>query len=145
MNLEALVEQLPTLRAEANRWREQEAESRRKAEGYEEIVRGVENLVGAPGAASTASSPKPEVVNNSEGSPTGIAAVRRVILEQPERIWRARDLHSVLEQRQWISPGAQVPLRGTEAAINRLMHAGELERTQPGYYRATEQIKRAED
>lgn len=146
MNLETLVEQLPTIRAEAKRWREQEAEARRKAEGYEEIIRGLENVIGAPPVVE-ASAPEPEVVKdtNGTGSLRGIGAVRKVMLEHPERAWAARDIHTVMESRQWISPKAQHPLRGTEAAINRLMHRGEIEKVRPGRYRVTDQMRRDED
>lgn len=145
MNLESLAQQLPHLRAEAKRWREQEVEAARKAEGYEAIIHGVENVIGAPPAVAGASAP--EVVTELSGTPghRGIGAVRRVMLEHPTRTWKAKEIHAELERRGWISPGAGHPLRGTEAAINRLWKRGELDRVDAGRYRVTDQIRRDED
>jgi len=142
MNLESLVQQLPNLRAEAKRWREQETEAARKAEGYEEIIRGVENVIGTPAAVAVANAPVPEVAIE-DGAPSlrGIGAVRRAVLEHPGRIWKAKEIHAELERRGWISPGAGHPLRGTEAAINRLWKRGELDRVDAGRYRATDQMR----
>ena len=142
MDLDSLTQQLPHLRAEAKRLREEEAEAARKAEGYEAIIRGVESVIGAPAAEARTTAPASEaVIANGEG-PRGIAAVRLVMLEHPDRIWKARDIHAQLEQRGWISPGAQHPLRGTEAAVNRLWKRGEIDRVDAGRYRATETMRR---
>ena len=144
MDMESLAQQLPHLRAEATRWREQEAEAARKAEGYEAIIRGVESVIDAPPAVATAIAPAPEIVAESNGTPgpRGIAAVRRVMLEHPARIWRAKEIHAELERNGWISAVAQHPLRGTEAAINRLWKRGEVDRVGAGRYRATESMRR---
>lgn len=144
MDMESLTQQLPALRAESKRWREQEAEAARKAEGFEAIIRGVENVIGAPAAEAVASASSPaEVVADSKGDgPRGIAAVRLIMLQHPDRIWKARDIHAQLEQRGWISPAAQHPQRGTEAAINRLWKRGEVDRVGAGRYRATESMRR---
>jgi hypothetical protein len=73
--------------------------------------------------------------------PRGIGAVRRVISEEPDRPWKAGEVHDELVKRGWISEAAQFPQRGTEAAINRLWHGGELERVDRGRYRATPKMK----
>ena len=88
--------------------------------------------------------PEPARVGSDNGEMLrGIAAVRTVMQENPERVWKAREVHDVLEQRGWISPGAQHPMRGTEAAINRLIKRGELDRIRPGRYRVTAAMKRS--
>lgn len=147
MDMEALSSQLPELRKEAARLREQENTARQKAENIERIIEGIEGL-GAPSRATEmpaeVSAPQPTLAELNGSGPRGIAAVRRVVLEGRERVWKARDVHAVLEQRGWLSSGAKHPLRGTEAAINRLVHRGELERTRPGRYRATDRMKEDE-
>jgi hypothetical protein len=150
MDIEALVGQLPSLKKEAATWRQREEDARRKAESIERIIEGVEGLSGPAvpneslpvlGTKNQAVAPEPD----DDTWPRGIAAVRRVMLEEPEKIWRARDVHTQLEQRGWLSAKARHPLRGTEAAISRLMQRGELERLRPGRYRVTEQMRRPTD
>jgi hypothetical protein len=67
--------------------------------------------------------------------PTGIAAIRAVLREQPEREWRARHVHKILVERGWVS-GAKSGVVLTENALNRMWRkTGELERVRPGWYR----------
>jgi hypothetical protein len=66
---------------------------------------------------------------------TGIAAVRAVLQEEPQREWRPRDVHGILRERGWVS-GAKSGVALTESALNRLWRqTGEVERPQPGRYR----------
>jgi succinoglycan biosynthesis transport protein ExoP len=109
---------------------------------FERIFDGLERrreeaaTVLAPSAPAAANGSPPTA---STGRLVGIAAVRAVMREQPDRAWNARDVHSVLEERRWLSPTAQRPLRGTEAAINRLMKRGELIKISPGRYKLADQ------
>ncbi|MFN8224593.1 MAG: hypothetical protein U0R50_15245 [Gaiellales bacterium] len=66
----------------------------------------------------------------------GISAIREVIAEEPERVWTAADVHARLQERGWISPTARYTRQGIEAAISRLVRAGELDRIARGRYRA---------
>lgn len=134
MDLDVLTTQLPALEAELVEWRRREQEAGSRADNLERIIEGIKGL--APEAVIET----PPASENGT-SLRGIAAIRAVVSEHPERIWTARDVHNVLEQREWLSPHAQHPLRGTEAAINRLITRGELERLRPGRYKATEELR----
>jgi hypothetical protein len=132
MDFQALTEQLPSLRAEAQRWRQEAAEATAKAENIEHIIRGIEGLTGElQPSGLTREAAQNGSARSDTGGLRGIAAVRSVMRSDPSRVWRARDVHEIME----ISPGAQHPLRGTEAAINRLMHRGELVKLDAGRYR----------
>jgi len=65
----------------------------------------------------------------------GIAAVRAVIREEPNRVWTPREVHTVLEDRGWLSHEAQHPVAGTEAAVARLLRKGDIVRVGRGRYR----------
>jgi hypothetical protein len=141
MELEALISQLPALEAEAAECRRQEQEAAARAEHLERIIEGIRGLTSTRAdqrfSLFEAEAPMAE---NDGASLRGIAAVRRVMLEHPDRVWKARDVHTQLEQRGWVSPDAQHPLRGTEAAINRLWKRGELDKVRTGRYRVTDQM-----
>ncbi len=142
MDIETLISQLPSLRGEAARLREEEALARRRAENLERIIEGVEGLMDRT-TVSAGSEVAPTETHTPGDGPRGIAAVRRVMLEHPARIWKAKEIHAELERQGWISPAAQHPLRGTEAAINRLWKRGEVDRVDAGRYRTTDQMRRA--
>jgi chromosome segregation ATPase len=65
----------------------------------------------------------------------GIEAVRAVLEEEPDRVWRPKDVHAVLQDRGWLS-GAKSGIALTEGAINRLWKkTEEVERVAKGRYR----------
>jgi len=66
--------------------------------------------------------------------PTGVGAIRALVSEEPTRVWNARDIQTCLEQRGWVSSGAQHRRQGIEAAISRLVRGGELQRVARGRY-----------
>jgi hypothetical protein len=131
--IDRLRGQVPDMRAEADDLHREAAKLEQRAAHIERIIEGIEGLTGPT------PSPGPplfdETSENGADKPRGIGAVRRVMRESPSRVWRAKDVHRVLEQRGWLSPEAKFPLRGTEAAINRLWKAKELDRVGSGRYR----------
>ncbi len=134
VSYEALIEQLPDLRRDLNRLRTKKAEIDARVAHLEGIVEGIEGLRGPD-----EESPGLELPGLSEESERparlrGIAAVRQVMSER-DQVWSAKEIHSVLESRGWLSPDAKHPLRGTEAAINWLWHAGEITKVSSGRYR----------
>lgn len=130
LNLEQLIVALPDIEAEALRWRNIEADAAAKAIDLETIIRAVRRLT--PSVAgdreSDASSPP---------HPEGMAAVIEVMTEQPDRLWRAKDLTEILRQRGWLSTTAKYPERGVDTAIARLLGRGDIERVERGRYRVT--------
>ena len=134
MTYESLRQQLPELRKEAVDWRRREAEAGARAASLERAAGAIEALLGP------SEPPGPELPGVVEAAPlherlVGVAAVRAVMEHQPERIWRPRHIHDELVKRGWLTGAAKFPLRGTEAAINRLWHNGEIERVDTGRYR----------
>ena len=76
----------------------------------------------------------------------GTPAIRRLLRESAgTRIWTARTLYQELEKRGWLSAEAQHPLRGVEAAINRMWKREEIERVGPGRYRLPPQIQEVQN
>jgi hypothetical protein len=133
MDYEALRKQLPDLKKDAAEWRRKEAEAGARAASIERIAEGIEALLGplpSPGPRLPGLGDPPE-----NEKLVGVAAVRAVMGERPERIWRAAEIHKQLEARGWLTGDAKFPLRGTEAAINRLWRGGEIERVDKGRYR----------
>jgi hypothetical protein len=110
-------------REQARHWREREAEDATHALKYEKAAEGIEALIG-----SEAERPKP-----SETLRGGDAVL--AVMREKDQIWTARQVHEELERRGWISADVAHPLRGTEAAINRLWKAGKVERLGRGRYR----------
>jgi hypothetical protein len=154
MKLDDLARELPALREEAKKWHKTADEARARAQGLDQIIRGIERATGLSAAspqrqqeAERESPPEPQdgAQPSSDGALVGIAAVRRVMMEQPDKIWRARDVHEELERRGWVSDRASHPLRGTEAAINRLWRRGQIERVRTGRYRVTEVMRQNGD
>jgi hypothetical protein len=145
MDLDALIAQLPGLKAEMERERELSRDAARRADTLERVIRGIESLVSpqspTPTLFETVRSNGPsaasliEDVLEAEQELRGIAAVRRVVHEQPGRVWRPRDVHAILEERGWVSPGSQAPIRGTEVAMHRMATRGELEKVGRGQFR----------
>ena len=139
MGYESLIAALPGLKDELARERQRLREVSHRVASLERAIEGIEGLTGlrtvlihTPFEPAHDAAP---TLAGENGAMRGIAAVRAVIEEHPGRVWRAREIHDVLEQRGWISEGAQHTLRGTEAAINRLIHRGELEKVDRGRYR----------
>jgi hypothetical protein len=111
----------------------------REAEGFEQMVAGYEQAIGvAIGRATETDTAQPITAHggapDGDTGPRGMEAVRRVMREVGGDL-NAREVHAHLENRGWVSPEAKFPLRGTEAAINRLYRMGELERVSRGRYR----------
>jgi hypothetical protein len=71
--------------------------------------------------------------NGGTDAPTGAAAVRLVMSENP-RPWRVSDLHRELERRGWVTPDIQNPRRTTDATVSRLLKQGEIRRLDAGVY-----------
>jgi hypothetical protein len=132
--IEELSTIVPDMRTEARDLRSQAAELEGRADNLDRIADGIEGLRGVKPHLPTDALPG---IRDHSDDLRGIAAVRTVMGESPTRTWKARDVHRILEQRGWISPEAKHPLRGTEAAINRLWRAEEIERIGPGRYRYT--------
>jgi hypothetical protein len=128
LSLDQLAELLPEIEAEAYRWREIETKAAANANDLETILRAVHRLL--PSIKSPPDSPA-----ESPTSPEGMAAVLQVMVEEPTRLWRAKEVHAVLRQRSWVSPRAKHPERGTDAAISRLLARGDIQRVERGRYR----------
>ena len=117
------------LEAEAARLRKKELRARRKAERIEREIQVIRLVIGAPRGE------RPHYGVNAPEGPIGVAAIRRLLGEAPDRVWSAGLLHEELEKRGWVSPVARHRLQGTEAALSRLVRSGELERVARGRYR----------
>ena len=129
-----LVGTLPDLEAELRSVEEQVAELEARAQSLRQIVEGIKGLRG-PAPASDPQLPG-VVPDEGRNEPFyGTPAIRRILEAQPDRTWRVRDVYAALEERGWISPHAQHPKRGLEAAINRMYRTGEIHRVSPGRYR----------
>jgi len=115
-------ELLAKLHADSARNRRIEAEARDEAERAERAITALEQTVLVETAAANGSEPR------------GEAAVIRVLSEDSDRLWRAAEVHSVLEERGWISPEVKHPRAGTDAALNRLVRKGVLSRRADGHY-----------
>lgn len=125
-----LRQHLPKLEAKAVRLREKELRARRRAEKIELQIHGIRLLIGAERGDPPASG-----ASSAHAAVFGVAAIRRVLREAPNRVWSAGELHLELEQRGWVSRTARHRLQGTEAAVSRLVRSGELERIERGRYR----------
>jgi hypothetical protein len=149
LDLDALTKQLPALEAERDEWRKRERDAGSRAENLDRIIEGIRGLAAGQGLTDAngrkIAALAPVIRPEDNAGLSGIEAVRTVLLEQPERIWRARDVHNVLEDRGWISPGNQNPSRSTEASIQRLHKRGQLEKVRTGRYRVTERLRRSMD
>jgi len=129
-----LRQHLPKLEAKAVRLREKELRARRRAEKIELQIHGIRLLIGAEQGDLP-----PAHVSGAERAVFGVAAIRRVLSEAPDRVWSSGELHLELEQRGWVSRTARHRLQGTEAAVSRLVRCGELERVERGRYRLSSQ------
>jgi hypothetical protein len=130
MTLGEAVETLRT-RIDANRLVEETA--RHERERDEAALSTLEALLGGKtdGVAPAVS----ERDTAAPSTPLGLAAVREVMRETPNRIWTPNELHKILEQRGWLSGKAKFPKAGTESAVNRLLAKGEIVKIGRGRYR----------
>jgi hypothetical protein len=124
-DVESLRRGLPWLRQQARASRAREAHEASRAQAFERLVETIELILGIDS----------EPIEPTEKQLRGGEAALTVMREQ-DRQWTARQVHEELERRGWVSPDARHPLRGTEAAINRLWRAGEIEKLGRGRYRA---------
>ncbi len=123
------------------------AELARKAEidtrvaSLQSAIDGIEGLIG-PQPDQGPQIPGMESRAKTNGKLVGTPAIRELMRESPAtEVWSPRALYKSLAQRSWLSEESQHPLRGVEAAINRMWKRGEIERVSPGRYRrvATEE------
>ncbi len=151
MDLDALIAQLPDLKAEAARERQRAKEVTARADALDRVIRGIEALIPSSDARQQSLSLTREDSECIAGDGTmesqepsenahlqGIEAVRKVISQVPDRLWRPRDVHEVLEQRGWISTTNQAPIRSTGVAMHRMAKRGELVKVGRGLFRMPE-------
>jgi hypothetical protein len=138
--IDYLLAQLPALREEARELRAQEARAGCRAGQVDRLIEAIEALR-APVPAKArrknrqwAGKPRGQS-REAAAVPTGIAAVRQVMREEPGRIWGPGELHEVLVERGWISPSATKPRTGTDNRLQRLVGQGEIEKIGRGQYR----------
>jgi len=140
MDYSGLRPHLKDLRADLRTELERKARTDARVAYLQQTIEGIEGLIGPepergpslPGLAEE----EPATTNGQP--PYGTQAIRMVLGESPGRTWKAKEIYGILEQRGWLSPSAQHPLRGVEAAINRMWRTKELARVSPGQYRLRE-------
>ena len=116
-----------------------EAEAAARAQMWADAIHGAEQLLRMHGIQVAADA----------GEITQEQALRQMLQKQPSigeavlgvmrtqnQGWTAREVFTALERRGWTPPVAH-PLRGVEAAINRLYRSGKVEKLGRGRYRAT--------
>jgi hypothetical protein len=131
-------ELLERWRGEAAEHRKVEANARDAAERKERAVAALEEALGIEHGPTVAERKRESIgraLRTADPELRGIAAVRAAIAQDPVRAWKAREIHDLLVENGWINRNAGHPLRGTEAAISRLVNKGELERVGRGEYR----------
>ena len=135
------VEELLTrYRAEVADHREREAEERRAAERKERVIEALEEALGVQRLFDPEEARNERLgraIRMTKPEVRGIAAVRAAISTDPARTWKPREIHEIMVNNGWINEDAEHPLRGTEAAISRLVAKGELTRVGRGAYRLT--------
>jgi hypothetical protein len=117
--------------------RSREAEAVADIERWEVAVRGIEEalrLQGLIDALESGELDERAVREKLAEKPRGSEAALAVMREK-DQLWTARQVHEELESRGWISPDVKHPRQGTEAAMNRLLKAGKIERLRRGRYR----------
>jgi hypothetical protein len=137
---EAAASLIAQLDAEAARDEQLGYAALKRAHRARAASRALQQVIGGDAVRSTAKGePLPgleaDVVRPTDERPRGSAAILTVTAEEPGKVWSARDIHAELEERGWLNPEAQHPLRGTEAAISRLVRDGKLEKVGRGQYR----------
>ena len=130
MTSELLPPKLDKLRERAALARARELEARAEAERLERKLRKRAAKLGLEIPIATSGS----LGRTETTAPTGVAAIRALVLVEPERVWSAGDIQACLEERGWVSDGAKHRRQGIEAAISRLVRAGELQRVARGRY-----------
>jgi hypothetical protein len=139
MNYSDLRPHLKDLKADLRDELERKAKTDARVAFLQQTIDGIEGLIGPePDRGPSLPGLAEEEPASTNGQPYGTRAIRMVLAERPDRTWKAKDIHGVLEQRGWLSPNAQHTLRGVEAAINRMWRTDELERVGPGRYRLKE-------
>lgn len=136
MDIEALIDQIPALEEEARRERKRGTEALNRAQRLERVIRDLKALSGQPAEQVRTLFDEPDDLSD-DGTDihlTGIAAVREVMGENLGRPLRASDVHSVLQQRGWISPSNQAPIRSTEVALHRMARRGEIDKVDRGVF-----------
>lgn len=128
----SVSELLTKLKADSARERRIEREARDRAEGYEAGIAYLEAILPpTPSENGTL----PGMGRESSGDePRGEAAILAVVREEPARDWATAEIHRILEDRKWITPGAKHPRAGVEAALSRLVKKGSLLRIDKGVY-----------
>jgi hypothetical protein len=139
MVIEANAHAIANHRSEARKFREIEAEMAGRALRHEEVERARLAVLREDGRLAQVEELVAQLMTGEPATPhpprRGNDAVLTLMQEQ-QRIWTARELHDELDRRGWINPDAAHPLRGTEAAINRLHRSGKVEKLGRGRYRA---------
>jgi hypothetical protein len=126
--VEAFLDGLAFAREQAQAQRAIEAAAAAKALRWETSVQGFEELLRMAGVSEPDAGDAVETVRGGEAVLT--------VMRENERIWTAREVHEELERRGWTNLDVSHPLRGTEAAINRLWKAEKIEKLSRGRYRA---------
>ena len=126
-----LAAQLPELERQAD-------EFERKAAALRQIIQGVRALNGSADAilrsrAFAAHKTLFELGSAPPDAPRGRDAVRRVMGEDPGRLWKVVDLKKEILRRGW----APTP-KAVEGSVARLREDGEIESPRYGFYRLAE-------
>lgn len=133
VTMNELLARIPDLEREADSYE-------RKARALRQIVDGVRAL---NGDAETVLAPKFLEQNGTlfvarprdERGPRGRQAVRRVMAEQPDRVWKVIDVKREVLRRGW-SPSP----KAVEAMVRALYEAGEIELVKYGHYKLARQV-----
>lgn len=139
MDLQAMNQYLAMAREQMAAERALEADHAARAQSWEKSIRGVEELMRMHGlqVASDAGEMSQEQALREmlNGPRPSIGEAVLAVMRTQNQGWNARQVFVALERRGW-SPPVQHPLRGVEAAMNRLNRAGKVEKLGRGRYRA---------
>jgi hypothetical protein len=140
---ESLRALLPSLKRDAAEWRQKQAEAGSRAMSLERAAKSIQELLGPDESPGT---PFPDLEpQRQNGRLLGVAAVRALLREDPDRVWGASEIHKQLEARGWLNEEAKHPQKGTEAAVNRLWRGGEVQRVDRGRYRLSQKEHQDDD
>ncbi len=131
------LSKVPKLKDEARSLRNQaEALLSRAAEidRFVEVIETLQKPVPAQREELPGVAPGPAARPSSQPM-KGIPAIRKVMREELDRIWTAREIFDVMRKRGWVSTTARNPFHGVQSGLARMAEHGEVERVDYGQYR----------
>jgi hypothetical protein len=147
MNVDEIANAIPDLTKEAAELRVMGEKKMAEGQAYVARAMKIESLIVLVQSLSSPGTSKPETTPNlitdaaaisqNDGAErlSGIPAIRKVMREDPQRIWTAKEMFEELSARDWTSKTSKKPKHSVETGMGRMSDTDEIHRVSTGRFR----------